>query len=214
MRLCYVYFSSVIIKNWRHFSKGESMNNLFPDQRINIDFDFISELEGGCLTKGYVPDPENSKSGVTIAVGFDLGARDVKDLKSMGLSENVIAKLSPYLGLQGMQAKRLLESQPLEISETEAAVINEAVKYRMTKRVVDEYNQNSVVDFGTLPRRWQTVIASVAFQYGSLSKRCKRFFACIIKQDWSSAIRELRDFGDRYPTRRNKEAVYAENEQS
>jgi hypothetical protein len=188
------------------------MSSPFPDQRINIDFDFISELEGGSILTGYVPDPKNSKSGVTIAVGFDLGARNLQDLQSMGLSPNVVNKLSPYLGLQGMQAKNSLDDNPLQISENEAAAINEAVKYKMSKRVIDEYNQHSVVDFGTLPARWQTVIASVAFQYGSLSKRCKRFFSCIIKQDWSAAISELRNFNDRYPTRRNKEADYAERE--
>ena len=39
----------------------------------NIDWDFILEQEGFRL-KGYVPDAKNSKSGVTIASGFDLGA--------------------------------------------------------------------------------------------------------------------------------------------
>ena len=38
-----------------------------------IDFNFISKLEGGRKTKGYVPDPEGSRSGVTIATGVDLG---------------------------------------------------------------------------------------------------------------------------------------------
>ncbi len=37
-----------------------------------IDFKFIEKLEGSAR-KGYVPDPDNSKSGVTIACGFDIG---------------------------------------------------------------------------------------------------------------------------------------------
>ena len=48
----------------------------------NIDFDFILEQEG-FETEGYVPDAENSKSGVTIASGFDLGARVLEDLKGL-----------------------------------------------------------------------------------------------------------------------------------
>ena len=39
-----------------------------------IDFDFIKDREG-FETKGYVPDPEGSQSGVTIASGFDLGQK-------------------------------------------------------------------------------------------------------------------------------------------
>ena len=39
-----------------------------------IDFTFIEKLEGYRL-EGYVPDAENSQSGVTIASGFDLGQR-------------------------------------------------------------------------------------------------------------------------------------------
>ncbi len=41
------------------------------------------------------------------------------------------------------------------------------------------------------------VIASVAYQYGSLSRT---------NRDWQGALENLRDFGDVYDTRRNKEA--------
>ncbi|WP_393941438.1 pesticin C-terminus-like muramidase, partial [Shewanella sp. S23-S33] len=40
-----------------------------------VNFGFISGLEGGPILQGYVPDPKNSNSGVTIATGFDLGQR-------------------------------------------------------------------------------------------------------------------------------------------
>ena len=55
----------------------------------NIDFDFILKQEG-FETEGYVPDAKNSKSGVTIASGFDLGARVLSDLK--GLPEDIVKK--------------------------------------------------------------------------------------------------------------------------
>ena len=44
----------------------------------NINWDFILEQEG-FETTGYVPDADNSKSGVTIASGLDLGARKLSD---------------------------------------------------------------------------------------------------------------------------------------
>jgi hypothetical protein len=186
------------------------MSNPFSDPNININFEFISELEGGSLTEGYVPDPKNSKSGVTVAIGFDLGARNQRDMQALGLSASVIEKLSPYLGLQGMRAKEYLDQHPLSLTENEADAIDEAVKFTMARRVIDEYNLASDMDFSMLPGNWQTVIASVAFQYGSLARKCPSFFSCVIKQDWQKATAELRNFGDRYRTRRNKEADYAE----
>ncbi len=36
----------------------------------NIDYKFLSQLEGGSKTIGYVPAAAVSKSGVTIATGF------------------------------------------------------------------------------------------------------------------------------------------------
>ena len=38
-----------------------------------IDWQFISDREGGRALKGYVPASETSKSGVTIGIGYDLG---------------------------------------------------------------------------------------------------------------------------------------------
>ena len=54
----------------------------------------------------------------------------------------------------------------------------------------------------------QTVIASVAFQYGYLAKRCPNFWRYAITQNTQAMIRELVDFGDRYTTRRWREASY------
>jgi type VI secretion system secreted protein VgrG len=45
-----------------------------------IDFSFIGQLEGN-KTEGYVPDPENSNSGVTIASGFDIGQHQLMSWK-------------------------------------------------------------------------------------------------------------------------------------
>lgn len=63
-----------------------------------INYGFIQTLEGNSNI-GYVPDPEHSKSGVTIASGFDLGARRLSDL--IGLPKTIIDKLAPYLSLKG-----------------------------------------------------------------------------------------------------------------
>nr|WP_136251115.1 pesticin C-terminus-like muramidase [Ningiella ruwaisensis] len=174
-----------------------------------IDFDFISQLEGGCLTTGYVPDPEHSKSGVTISVGFDLGARNASDLRALPLNPDLIDKLTPYLGLQGMEAKAFLDEHPLEITQAQANVINQSIKRQFIEQLQARYNQASDLPFENIPPAWQTVITSVEFQYGNASKRCPSFWRCVTTQDWHAAIKELRNFGDRYSSRRNKEADYA-----
>ena len=60
------------------------------------------DLEGGCKTTGYVPASSVSKSGVTIATGFDLGQRNENDLRSLKLNSIIVTKLKPYLGLKGV----------------------------------------------------------------------------------------------------------------
>ena len=171
-----------------------------------IDFGFISTLEGGSITEGYVPDPDNSKSGVTIATGFDLGCRNQTDLVDLGLPENIVAAFTPYLGLQGRTALDKLKSTPLALHQVECQYIDFCVKKSTTNGVITEYNNNSQTEFTSLPAEWQTVIASVSFQYGSLKTRCPTFFGYVVNRQWDKAIAELRNFGDRYSSRRNKEA--------
>ncbi len=166
-----------------------------------IDFDFISQLEGGCRVTGYVPAPGASKSGVTIAMGFDLGCRDVLDLVQLGLPTSLTLKLKPYLGLTCYSAEALLLRKPLVITQPEAHLINSCVKSAAVQNLLESYP-----DFEDLADECQTVIASVAFQYGNLATRCPKFWKLCLAKDWQNVIIELNNFGDRYPTRRKKES--------
>ncbi|HED35640.1 MAG TPA: hypothetical protein ENJ08_15715 [Gammaproteobacteria bacterium] len=87
----------------------------------SIDFKFISKLEGGSKTKGYVPAAGVSKSGVTIATGFDLGARSESDINKMSISATLRKKLKPYAGKQKQDAVKYLKNNPFTITPTEAA---------------------------------------------------------------------------------------------
>ena len=168
-----------------------------------INITFIQELEGNKLT-GYVPDPENSKSGVTIACGFDLGQRSIDCL--MGLTPDLIQKLEPYLQLKGQEAAKALEETPLSISKNDSKVINLLAHGEATDRLRRAYNQATAEDFDMLDEELATVIASVAYQYGDLARKTPNFWRQIIAKDYIAALNNLRNFGDRYPTRRNKEA--------
>jgi len=106
----------------------------------NIDYKFLSDLEGGSKTRGYVPAASVSKSGVTIGTGFDLGQRNESDLKSLKLDATLIKKLKPYLGLKANNAQKLLKKSPLVITATQAKEIDKAVKSSHIAKLKLKYN--------------------------------------------------------------------------
>lgn len=169
-----------------------------------IDFKFIQGLEGNTC-KGYVPDASNSQSGVTIASGFDLGARSPKEIVK-AFTPDLSAKLFPYCQLKGESALKVLKDNPLTITEEEAADVNRFAKNQAVARLTNDWAADSLIEFSSLPIEIQTVVASVAFQYGSLRAKAPNFWRQITQGKWRSALKNLRNFGDRYPTRRNKEA--------
>ena len=174
---------------------------------IKVNFKFIAALEGGPQLTGYVPDAKHSNSGVTIATGFDIGQCDEAALKYL-LPDFIAIKLKRFCLLKGEQALKACKQDPLNINENEATIIDLCVKQQSTNYLVATYNQHSTVEFEQLSEPMQTVIASVAFQYGHLAKRCPNFWRYAITQNTQAMIRELVDFGDRYTTRRWREASY------
>ncbi len=174
-----------------------------PDK---IDYDFISKLEGGRQTTGYVPVAETSQSGVTIATGFDLGQRNENDLNLLNLPQSLVEKLKPYLGKKRTDAEEFLNKHPLTIEDADAQKIDKAVKKDHTQKLNLKYsdsphNNKKKIAFFSLPSEAQTVIASVSFQYGvKLNTRTPKFWEAVSSQNWEKAIKELKNFGDKYPT--------------
>jgi hypothetical protein len=172
-----------------------------------INFDFISQLEGGSTCTGYVPDAANSKSGVTIATGFDIGQRSRNDLRML-LPEKLAIKLRNFCELKGIEAQEELTKSPLVITEREAQIIDNYVKRDLVELLQYRYKKDSNIAFYDLHEQAQTVIASVAFQYGNLAKRCPAFWHFATTQNWEEMVAELNNFGDRYNSRRTAEANY------
>ena len=175
----------------------------------NIDYKFLSQLEGGSKITGYVPAASVSKSGVTIATGFDLGQRNEADLKRLGLSIALTTKLKPYLGKKAKDAQALIKKSPLTITSVQADEIDKSVKKKHIEQIKIKYNSvpGNKKKFADLPSQAQTVISSVSFQYGTgLSTRAPKFWKAVTTQDWKESIKLLNNFGDVYPTRRKKEA--------
>lgn len=176
----------------------------------NVDFDFIKEQEGFKLD-GYVPVDKDTniplgESGVTIASGFDLGQRGLKDLS--GLPENIQIKLKPYLGLKKEFAQKKLKELPISITNDEAMIVNQVAKADAMSKLEKQWKEKTGTDFSSLPRNQATPIASVAFQYGDLAKKTPNFWNQVTSNDWEGAKKNLANFKDSYGSRRKKELDY------
>lgn len=104
--------------------------------------DLLEVLEDN-RTNAYIPEGK-SKSGATIGIGFDIGQHNVRDLKRMGLSSDLIQKLSPYTMKKGSTAKSFLKSNPLSLDEKQVEDINTTVirkKYEDFSRIYPEYSE-------------------------------------------------------------------------
>lgn len=171
---------------------------------------FIHELEGCSLT-GYVPAPKNSNSGVTIATGYDIGQRYTTEIIN-AFNEELARKLTPYAGLTKQEAVGFLEKNPLQITEEEANEITAWSDENVKRLVIKRWNaSNADILFEDLSDERQTVLASVAYQYGNLASKTPKFYGHATCGDWPAAIAELRNFGDATPTRHNREADILED---
>jgi len=176
-----------------------------------IDWDFIESLEG-FATVGYVPVDSDGeplgKSGVTISAGVDLRHWDEEKLRRRAVPEDIIEKVRPYLRMSGRDA--LFIANQLELTENEARMLGVCVRSAIVSSLTGHFNRRSRhFRFKDLPQPVQTVIASVAFQYGpALHSRTPNFFRQITAGDWGDAYKNLINFGDAYPTRRRKEGAY------
>jgi GH24 family phage-related lysozyme (muramidase) len=178
---------------------------------MTIDWKFIREKEG-VSRKAYVPDVPGSQSGVTIGSGVDLGARSVQDIDRLQISDALKARLKPYALYKKQEAIDYLAAYPLEISDAEMEELDRAAREPLVNTLKNLYDgvvgkTPGLKRFDELPDSIQTVMASVAFQYGAyLSKRTPHFWGLLCTQDWPACVKELENFGDRYTTRRLSEA--------
>jgi GH24 family phage-related lysozyme (muramidase) len=177
------------------------------DPKTNIDWNFIQKQEGNKF-QGYVPeDAEGNpveKSGVTIAAGFDLGQRNSSDLK--GLPESIQTILKPFLGRTGVDAQDI--AGDLVITEPQANIINAFAKKEATRNLRKRWKEATGESFDDLPTHKATVIASVAFQYGNPEEETPNFWRQVTNGDWNAAYKNLQDFEDETPSRREREAAY------
>ncbi|CAN2046006.1 hypothetical protein GMMP1_220001 [Candidatus Magnetomoraceae bacterium gMMP-1] len=190
-------------KTTKPYYTKKDLARIVHSTQPGIDLAFITaEHNVKSVTTGYIPKIKADDNGVNIASGVDLGHRSKEDFMKLELSENLMKKFIPYLGLQKGFAQSVLQYQPLEITKKEAKIIDEAV----IKNLIKQYNKSSKLPFKKLPSGVQTVIASLGFQYGDLKSKAPKFWSYVIKGNWEGAYHNLKNFGDNYPLLRNKEA--------
>ncbi|GAA4343115.1 pesticin C-terminus-like muramidase [Flaviaesturariibacter amylovorans] len=157
-----------------------------------IDWDFISNKEGGTKTKAYVPvctaksviNPENrtcfgkptgtviGKSGVTIAAGVDLGQMNEHEFSKLKLPAHLETLLKPFVGKKKDEAVSSLQefetqhNTSVQITMTDAKIINQRLKEKTVGVLAKNFDRDSNVKFDELPAEAQTALASLAFQYG------------------------------------------------
>lgn len=183
-----------------------------PSFPPGVDWSFIAAREGPSL-KGYVPKDKtgapDANSGVTIAVGFDLGGRSAASLAALGFDPGLVALLAPYCGLRGAAAQSALAANPLAVTQAQMDEIDATAFTAYYNQVCANYDAAAGgVQFQSLAQGAQTAIVSVAYQYGTnLAKATPNFWKQVTGCQWQAAYDNLMNFGDAFPSRRKLEAA-------
>ena len=184
-------------------------------KELQVNMEFLRKSEG-FETEGYVPrsgEQVLDSSGVTIGTGLDLGTKNMDYFKDFENKET-LKKMEAYFGMQGQEAYDFEQANPLSLSEEETKALDNFVKGRELESIENSFLALTGKELSSMPPRLQTVIADLQFQYGSNYNRTPKF-RDIIKdiaedpqdaQSYMPLMNELRDFGDKYDTRREREA--------
>lgn len=190
-----------------------------------IDSDYIRSVlerfEGKGAAKGYVPADAAGKpfgaSGVTVATGLDLGQQTKAGLKTMGLAENLVGRLAPYLGLKGQAAQALLAKSPLRLEQEAVAAIDAAVHAAYINTAAGLFGR---VSFAAAPKEAQAVAVSLHYQFGTPARDASPALAgawsAMRLGEYAKAAKALRDPAgwsaghQQYMKRRQAEAALLE----
>lgn len=180
-----------------------------------IDLDFLRREENGpsALPKTYGYVPPKGVSGVTIATGLDLGQQSLTSLSDMGIPNNLVTKLKPYIGKKRKSAVNALLNKPLSISDAEAALIEQrSVDYYINLTKNQFKNISSSVNgqsFESLPKPVRTALVSTLFQTGNITRGNSKLAAtAAAKGDYKQAAHYYDVWAkySEYKGRRSREA--------
>jgi len=164
-------------------------------------FRFLIGVEGNKYTP-YVPHV--GQSGVTVGIGVDIGHMNFAGILE---SNTLLDKISPYYGRFREDAEKRLAEIPLDLTKEEVDYLSTLAIETHLNELKKWYDKQASVPFNMLTDNQKTVMMSVKYQYGNLPKRTPKFWGFCVDRDWHGAYAELMNFGDKYPTRRRREAA-------
>ena len=175
----------------------------------------LARFEGNGITRGYVPCDKAGvplgASGVTIGTGVDLGQQTGAGLLDMGVPDELVRKLVPYIGLKRVAAQDALKRQPLILTTAEVTALDDAVIGRYVRDIANRYNRdNPATSFADIPREAQAVIVSLLYQRGLNSPHnFHNTWESLVDGDWPDAAARLCNgkIWDGYQTRRRSEGL-------
>lgn len=144
-------------------------------------------------------------SGVTVGTGLDLGQQGTDDLRRMGVSAALSARLSPYLGKRRMDAVAVLAAAPLTLTDAECDALDEAAHTDYIARAARLYDAEADQPFTSCPKEAQAVIVSLFYQLGAGGSAYPVAWRALCAGDWPAASRELQHGFARYANRRADE---------
>ena len=197
-----------------HYAGNNPVKYTDPDGRL-VDYALIGQLEGS-ESEGYVPnngEGYGSYSGVTIAVGFDLGQQNEWDLRRIfeagDTNKDLKDLFTPYLGKKGTDAFTYLQDHPLVLTDSQIDRVNTCVLPAYLKSISDYYNDHvdEEHNWDTLPDQAQTVLFSIAFHRGN-GGLSQDLMDAIASGQYSQAadLVEAMGVGTQYADRRKIEA--------
>ena len=176
---------------------------------IDVPFirQFLEEVEGKGFARGYVPKDGRGEplgaSGVTVGTGVDLGQQSRASLLEMGVPQDLVDKLAPYLGQQRREAVCLLARRPLTLTQGEVDTLDAIVHARYIDETARLFGREA---FEAAPREAQAVAVSLHYQFGRPSRKdwpgLGNTWRALQQGRYADAAARLRDLSDWAPKHR------------
>ena len=190
-------------------SRQRHRNVELSDIPTNIDTAFLGQQEGAAKTTAYVPKDKAGKaldsSGVTIGTGVDLGSKDKNYFRYLD-DADLVAKLEPYFGKKKDAAISALNKTPLTLTADEVKKLDNYVKKLEFRTLKNKWNSSSDIKWEDLSSGKATAVASVYYQYGPAMFK-HNFWKQTTTGLWDAAYNNLMNYGDKYSSRRKREAA-------
>jgi hypothetical protein len=209
----YVDWSFIKGKEGKEILVGYVPTEIITEEVTLTDKDGEPLLKDGKeVTKTISKKVAIGKSGVTIASGFDIGQHNKYDIKRI-FSENTIlqTKYLPYVEKRKQVAIDYLKNHPVSITEEQAKLTDKLVKDSQVNSLVRVYNQYKMPkEFKFQSVGIQTVVMSIAFQYGVYSSTLIGIWKGLESGDNEKIIKfwEKKAKGPSYIERRESELKY------